>query len=55
MLVSLLKGILIRLVSEKIVLELMVHLGDWAVPRTTNQLDDAIWSPVRKALGAEEK
>jgi 5-methylcytosine-specific restriction endonuclease McrA len=27
---------------------------DWAVPRTTNKLDDEIWAPVRKALGAED-
>lgn len=52
-LVALIKGILVRLVSEKVLLEVLVALGDWAVPRTSNQLDDEIWAPVRKALGAE--
>ena len=52
--VALIKGILVRLVSEKVILDVLVGLGDWAVPRTTNKLDDEIWAPVRKALGASE-
>lgn len=54
-LVALIKGVLVRIVSEKVILEVLVGLGDWAVPRTTNKLDDEIWSPVRKALGAENE
>lgn len=53
--VALIKGILVRLVSEKVLLEVLVGLGDWAVPRTTNKLDDEIWAPVRKALGAADE
>lgn len=53
MLVTLLKGILIRLVSEKVICGLLVELGDYLVPRTDNRLDDAVWKPVREALGAE--
>jgi hypothetical protein len=53
MLSALLKAVLVRLVSEKVLLEVLLGLGDWAVPRTTNKLDDEIWAPVRKALGAE--
>lgn len=52
-LVSILLSVLQRLVSEKVVIGVLVGLGDWLVPKTTNELDDKIWAPVREALGGE--
>lgn len=52
-LVSILLSVLQRLVSEKVVIGVLVGLGDWLVPKTTNKLDDEIWAPVREALSGE--
>lgn len=38
------------LVSEKVIIELMVKLGDWLVKRTENDLDNEIWLPLREQL-----
>jgi hypothetical protein len=53
-LVALIKGILVRLVSEKVLLEVLVELGKWAVPRTSNTLDDELMRIVEKALRTPE-
>ena len=52
-LVTILVGVLKRLVSEQVVVGVLVGLGDYLVPRTSTKLDDEIWSPVRKALKGE--
>ncbi|MHC4616472.1 MAG: hypothetical protein ACYTEQ_01830 [Planctomycetota bacterium] len=39
------------LLTEKVVIAIMVRLGDYLVKRSGNTLDDTVWAEVRKALG----
>lgn len=48
---TILFGVLIKsLLTERVVIGLMVKLGDWVVKKTTNDLDDEAWIPVKEAL-----
>lgn len=42
--------ILKKLVSEKILTIILIKLGDYLVTKSSNKLDDAVWSEVKKAL-----
>jgi hypothetical protein len=46
--------ILVALLSEKVIIAILIRLGDWLVKRTTNSLDDQIWGEVKKALEKED-
>lgn len=49
--VTVLIGVLIKLLlSERVVIGLMIRMGDWIVKRTTNTLDDEAWVPIREEL-----
>lgn len=38
------------LFSEKVITAIVLKLGDYLVKRTTNPLDNKVWSEVKKAL-----
>lgn len=44
-----------RLLTERMLIELLVALGDHLVERSDNQLDNSLWWPVRQALTGEAK
>jgi len=39
-----------KLLSEKVLIAIVLKLGDWLVKRSSNELDDKIWAEVSKAL-----
>ena len=39
-----------RLLSQKVLIAILLKLGDWVVKRSENDLDDKIWDEVKKAL-----
>jgi len=39
-----------KLLSEKVLIAIVLKLGDWLVKRSENDLDDKIWAEVSKAL-----
>ena len=39
-----------KLLSEKVLIVIVLKLGDWLVKRSSNELDDKIWAEVSKAL-----
>ena len=47
---KLLAAIATKLLSEKVLIAIVLKLGDWLVKRSSNDLDDKIWAEVSKAL-----
>jgi len=45
--------LLTALLTEKVLISIVIRLGDWLVKRTTNDLDDSVWNEVKTALEAE--
>jgi len=48
---ALLGGIATKVLSQKVMIAILVKLGDWLVKRSENELDDKIWVEVKSALG----
>ena len=38
------------MVSEKVLTIILIKLGDFLVTKSSNKLDDVVWSEVKKAL-----
>ena len=47
---SILTAIETKLLSQKVLIAILLKLGDWVVGRSENDLDDKIWNEVKKAL-----
>jgi hypothetical protein len=47
---ALLGGIATKLLSQKVMIAIVLKLGDWLVARSENELDDKVWAEVKKAL-----
>ena len=47
---AILGGIATKLLSQKVLIAILLKLGDWIVKRSENELDDKIWDEVKKAL-----
>ena len=48
---ALLGGIATKILSQKVMIAILIKLGDWLVKRSENDLDDKIWAEVKSALG----
>ena len=48
---ALLGGIATKILSQKVMIAILIKLGDWLVKRSENKLDDKVWEEVKKALG----
>ena len=48
---ALLGGIATKMLSQKVMIAILIKLGDWLVKRSENDLDDKIWAEVKGALG----
>ena len=40
-----------KILSQKVLIAIILRLGDWLVARSENKLDDTLWVEVKKALG----
>ena len=49
---ALLGGIATKILSQRVLIAILLKLGDWLVGRSENKLDDKIWEEVKKALNA---
>ena len=49
---ALLGGLATKILSQKVMIAILLKLGDWLVGRSENKLDDKIWVEVKKALNA---
>lgn len=38
------------LLTEKVIIAILKKLGDWLVKKSSNDLDDTIWTEVKKVL-----
>ena len=47
---AILTAIITRMFSQKVLIAILLKLGDWIVARSENDLDDKIWDEVKKAL-----
>ena len=47
---AILTAVATRLLSQKVLIAILLKLGDWVVGRSENDLDDKIWDEVKKAL-----
>ena len=47
---ALLGAVATRMLSQKVLIAVLLRLGDWLVARSENDLDDKIWAEVRKSL-----
>ena len=47
---AILGGIATKILSQKVLIAILLKLGDWIVKRSENELDDKIWDEVKKAL-----
>ena len=47
---ALLGGLATKILSQKVMIAILLKLGDWLVGRSENKLDDKIWIEVKKAL-----
>lgn len=45
--------LLTTLLTEKVIIAILLRLGDWLVGRTANKLDDEVWDEVKKVLEVE--
>jgi|TARA_R100001082_G_C4230968_1_gene103203 hypothetical protein len=48
---AILGGIATKILSQKVMIAILIKLGDWLVKRSENELDDKIWVEVKTALG----
>lgn len=48
----LLGSIATKVLSQKVLIAIVLKLGDWLVKKSENDLDDKIWAEVKKALNA---
>jgi hypothetical protein len=48
---AILGGIATKVLSQKVMIAILIKLGDWLVKRSENELDDKIWAEVKQALG----
>lgn len=47
---AILAGLAKALLTEAVLKKLIVALGDYLIPKSSNRLDDELWKPVRDAL-----
>ena len=47
---KLLGAVATKLFSQKVLIAIVLKLGDWLVKRSENDLDDKIWEEVKKAF-----
>ena len=47
---ALLGGLATKILSQKVMIAILLKLGDWIVGRSENDLDDKVWAEVKKAL-----
>ena len=52
-LIGTIKTLALTMLSEKMILKLLIVLMEWAVPRTTNELDDKILILMKEKLEAD--
>ena len=52
-LIGTIKTLTLTMLSEKMILKLLIVLMEWAVPRTTNELDDKILILMKEKLEAD--
>jgi hypothetical protein len=43
-------AILTSLLTEKVIIAILIRLGDYLVKRSSNTLDNTVWEEVKKAL-----
>ena len=46
---ALLGGLATKILSQKVMIAILLKLGDWIVGRSENDLDDKVWAEVKKA------
>ena len=47
---ALLGTIATKMLTQKVMIAIVLKLGDWLVKRSENKLDDVLWSEVKKSL-----
>ena len=47
---ALLGSVATKMLSQKVMIAIVLKLGDWLVKRSENKLDDVLWSEVKKSL-----
>jgi hypothetical protein len=47
---ALLGAVATKMLSQKVMIAILLKLGDWLVKRSENDLDDKVWEEVKKAL-----
>ena len=47
---AVLSAIATKMLSQKVLIAILLNLGDWLVKRSENDLDDKIWAEVKKSL-----
>ena len=47
---KILGAIATKLLSQKVLIAIVLKLGEWLVKRSENDLDDKIWAEVQKAF-----
>ena len=47
---AILGAIATKMLSQKVLIAILLKLGDWLVARSENDLDDKVWADVKKAL-----
>jgi len=50
---KILGAIATKLCSQKVLIAILLRLGDWLVARSENKLDDKVWNAVRKAFNQD--
>ena len=48
---AMLAGIATKMLSQRVLIAILIKLGDWLVARSENDLDDKVWAEVKGALG----
>ena len=47
---ALLGTVATKLLTQKVMIAIVLKLGDWLVKKSENKLDDVLWAEVKKAL-----
>ena len=47
---AILGAIATKMLSQKVMIAILLRLGDWLVDRSENDLDNKVWAEVKKAL-----
>jgi|TARA_Y100001951_G_C11140123_1_gene183165 hypothetical protein len=47
---KILGAIATKFFSQRVLIAILLQVGDWLVKRSENQLDDKVWAEVRKAF-----